>query len=99
METENPIALSIDYLVDCGWTKEQAKNLCSAIYSDTGEKLWDFAPRWIEHCGQCKKYVDGMLGTVATGLVKVTETDGEWFFSLNEKGLKVGEEMFTKEKE
>ena len=93
-EQENPITASIDYLVECGWSKDQAKNLLRAIYSETGEQLWDFAPRWIQHCGECMKYVNGMLGTVATGLVKVTEgNEGEWLFSLNEKGLEVGKQM------
>lgn len=95
MENENPIEGSINYLVDCGWTKEQAENLIRAIYDSTGERLWEMAPKWIEHCGECMKYVNGMLGTVALGLVKVRRGDeGDWLFSLNDKGLEVGEQMF-----
>ena len=37
------------------------------------------------------KYVNGMLGTVALGLVKVRRgAEGDWLFSLNGKGLEVG---------
>ena len=97
-QTDNPITESIDYLVECGWTKDQAINLLKAIHSHiTDEHLWEIAPRWIEHCGECKKYVDGLLGTVATGLVNVTENENGWLFSLNEKGMKVGKQMFEDE--
>lgn len=96
---ENPIEASIKYLIDCGWSEEQAENLIGAIYDKTGERLWEMAPLWIEHCGECMKYVHGMLGTVATGLVKVTcGEDGDWLFSLNDKGKKVGDQMFKEEK-
>ena len=92
---ENPITESINYLVDCGWTEDQAKNLIRAIHDKSGERLWEMAPKWIEHCGECMKYVNGMLGTVALGLVKVSRgEDNDWLFSLNDKGLQVGEQMF-----
>lgn len=92
---QNPITESIKYLVECGWTEDQSKNLMRAIHDKSGERLWEFAPLWIEHCGQCMKYVNGMLGTVALGLVGVTRNEqGEWLFSLNEKGLLVGKQMF-----
>ena len=96
MENENPIQKSVEYLVDCGWTEAQAKHLIRAIHDKSGERLWEMAPLWIEHCGQCKKYVDSMLGTVALGLVKVSRSEEEptWLFSLNDEGLKVGEAMF-----
>lgn len=94
-EQENPITASIEYLVECGWSEDQAKNLLRALYSKTGEHLWEISPRWVTHCGECMKYVNGMLGTVATGLVKVTESnEGEWLFSLNEKGLEVGKQIY-----
>ena len=93
---ENPIQESIKYLVECGWTEDQAKNLIRAIYDKSADRLWEIAPQWIEHCGQCMKYVDGMLGTVALGLVKVSKSEeNDWLFSLNEKGLEVGEQMFV----
>jgi hypothetical protein len=98
MRNDNPITASIDYLIDCGWSKEQATNLCKAIHSKSGEHLWEIAPEWIQHCGECKKYVDGLLGTVATGLVNVTKGDNSWMFSLNDQGMKVGEQMFKDEK-
>lgn len=92
---ENPIEASIEYLVDCGWTEDQAKNLIRAIHDKSGERLWEMAPKWIEHCGECMKYVNGMLGTVALGLVKVSRgEEGDWLFSLSDKGLEVGEQMF-----
>lgn len=92
---ENPIEASIEYLVDCGWTEDQAKHLIRAIHDKSGERLWEMAPKWIEHCGECMKYVNGMLGTVALGLVKVSRgEEGDWLFSLNDKGLEVGEQMF-----
>lgn len=31
MTTENPITKSIDWLVECGWDKEQATKLADAI--------------------------------------------------------------------
>lgn len=96
MEQDNPIEASIAYLVDCGWNEDQAENLLRAIHDKSGERLWEVAPLWIEHCGECMKYVNGMLGTVALGLVKVSRSDeGEWMFSLNDKGLEVGAQMFA----
>jgi hypothetical protein len=99
MEEQNPIEGSIKYLVECGWTEDEAKHLIRAIHDKSGERLWEVAPLWIEHCGQCKKYVDSMLGTVALGLVKVSRSEEEptWLFSLNDEGLKVGKEMFGEE--
>ena len=95
---ENPIEASIDYLIDCGWTEKEAKNLLRAVHDKDGERLWEVAPQWIEHCGECMKYVKGMLGTVATGLVKVRKSDeGEWLFSLNDKGMELGKQMFNEE--
>lgn len=95
-EQENPITASIDYLVECGWTKDEATNLCRSVTSKvSGEHLWEIAPLWIQHCGECKRYVDGLLKTVATGLVTVTQGDEkEWLFSLNDKGMEVGKQMF-----
>jgi hypothetical protein len=95
MEQENPIKASIEYLMDCGWKEDQAKNLIRAVHDKSGERLWEVAPLWIEHCGECMKYVNHMLGTVALGLVKVRRSDeGEWLFALNDKGLEVGSQMF-----
>jgi hypothetical protein len=95
---ENPITESITYLVDCGWSKDEAVNLVRAIHSKDPEKLWEAAPLWIEHCGECMKYVKMMLGTVATGLVSVSRADdGEWHFSLTDKGLAIGKQMFDTE--
>ena len=36
-----------------------------------------------------------MLGTVGLGLVEVSRgEENDWLFSLNDKGLEVGEQMF-----
>ena len=90
----NPIAESIDYLVECGWDRGQAVNLVAAITDESGERLWEVAPKWIEHCAAKMRYDHGMLGTVATGLVSVEMgKDGEWLFKLNEKGMGVGKKL------
>ncbi len=91
----NPIKKSIDYLVECGWTKAEAENLCAAITSDkSGEHLWEIAPKWIEHCGDVKTYVESMLGLVAQGLISVSEGQNkEWMFALNDKGLEAGKSL------
>lgn len=94
MTKENPITQSIDWLVECGWDKEQATNLAAAIKADTPEKLWEVAPLWLEHCGDSMKYVNDMLGSVAMGLIEVTQgADGEWLFKLNDKGMGVGKQL------
>ena len=78
MTDKNPITQSIDWLVECGWSKAQATNLAGAIKADTPEKLWEVAPLWLEHCGDSMKYVNDMLGSVAMGLIEVTQgEDGE----------------------
>lgn len=90
----NPISESIDYLVECGWKREQAVNLVAAIRDESGERLWEVAPKWIEHCAAKMRYVHGMLGTVATGLVNVQMgKDGEWLFELNKKGMAEGKKL------
>lgn len=87
----NPIEASIEYLIESGWEREQAVNLCRAIKADSPEKLWGLAPQWIEHCGESMRYVRDMLGVVAHGLVDVTRAeDGEWLFQLNERGIEAG---------
>ena len=95
---KNPIEGSIDYLVECGWTREQAINLCRAIKSDkSAEHLWEVAPQWIEHCGESMKYVHSMLGVVAMGVVDVSQSDdGEWMFKLNDNGIEAGKQMGLK---
>ena len=90
----NPISESIAYLEECGWSREQAQNLCRAIQADSAEKLWELAPKWIEHCGQSMKYVHAMLGVVATGVIKVTQADdGDWMFGLNDASIEMGKQL------
>ena len=94
MTQENPITQSIAWLVECGWDKEQATNLAAAIKADSPEMLWEVAPLWLEHCGESMKYVHAMLGSVAMGLIEVTQgADGEWLFKLNDKGMGVGKQL------
>jgi hypothetical protein len=94
MNDKNPITQSIDWLVECGWSKEQATHLASAIKADTPEQLWAVAPLWLEHCGGSMKYVNDMLGSVAMGLIEVTQgADGEWLFKLNDAGMGVGKQL------
>jgi hypothetical protein len=40
------------------------------------------------------KYVHAMLGSVAMGLIEVTQgEDGEWLFKLNDAGMGVGKQL------
>jgi hypothetical protein len=91
----DPIKESIKYLVECGWSEDQAKNLIRAVKSDqSAEHLWEVAPQWIEHCGERMRYVSGVLESVAMGLVDVRiDENGEWLFSLNDTGLDVGKQL------
>lgn len=91
----NPIEKSIKWLVECGWSEDQARNLCRAIKSDKSpEHLWEVAPQWIEHCGDSMRYVHAMLGVAAMGLVDVSLGDnGEWMFKLNARGIQASIEM------
>lgn len=92
---DDPIKQSVAYLVECGWSEDQAKNLIRAVKSDkSAEHLWEIAPQWIEHCGERMGYVKGVLESVAMGLVDVRiDDDGEWLFSLNDTGLNVGQQL------
>ena len=91
----DPLAESIDYLVECGWYREQAVNLVAAIRDKSGERLWEVAPKWIEHCADSMRYVNDMLGSVALGLIEVRlgEDNESWLFKLNEKGMVVGKKL------
>ena len=95
MTTEqNPIEASKDWLIECGYTEAEAKNLLRAIHHENPEKLWEIAPKWIEHVGEHKKYQVGLLDLVAQGLITVTaDEQGEWLFDLNTNGLEAGRQM------
>ncbi len=43
----NPISESIDYLVECGWDREQAVNLVAAIKREELEQA--FSPDWVNY--------------------------------------------------
>ena len=91
---DDPIKSSIKYLVDSGWTEDQAKNLIRAVKDENPDRLWEIAPEWIQHCGEKKFYVHGMLESVAMGLITVTKgEDGEWYFALNDEGKNVGQQL------
>lgn len=97
MKSTNPIEASKTWLVECGYTETEAENLLRAIYHEDPEKLWELAPKWIEHVGEHKKYQVAVIDLVAMGLVSVTaDENGEWCFRLNDKGLEAGRQMGLK---
>jgi hypothetical protein len=98
MTDKNPIEQAIDHLVSAGWTENEAKHLLRAITDKDGERLFhEVAPKWVDHCYDSMSYVKNMLGVVAMGVVKVTlREDGEWMFSLNDKGIEAGKQMGLK---
>lgn len=87
MDYENPIEASKNWLVECGYTESEAKNLLRALRHENPETLWELAPKWIEHVGEHKKYQAGLLDLVAQGFITVTANEnGEWLFELNTTG-------------
>jgi hypothetical protein len=88
--SNNPIEAAKHYLIDKGWDGPQADNLLRALKADTPEKLWSAAPRWVEHVGDARAYMN-LLETIAEGLVNVSiSDDGEWLFSLSDAGIDAG---------
>ncbi len=71
MNDDNPITASINWLVDQGFDRKQAANICRAIKADTPEKLWEDAPAWIEWCGKVKRDHDWVVRLDARGLTTV----------------------------
>ena len=71
MEDKNPIAASIDWLIDQGFDRKQATNICKAIKADSAEKLLEDAPAWIEWCGKVKRDHDCIVMLAAMGLTTV----------------------------
>lgn len=53
----NPIEESRTWLVECGYSETEAENLLRAIKADSPEKLWEIAPKWIEHVGWMRKKI------------------------------------------
>lgn len=90
---ENPIDASIDYLIESGWTKDEAKKLLGALFSNDAQDLWEFAPDWIELVGEAKRQM-ALFEVVARGLANVTRRDGEWVYAISEAGRKVGKQLF-----
>lgn len=89
---DNPIAESIKYLQNCGWTKNEATNLMRALCSESAEQLWEFAPDWIEMVGKAKMQM-ALYEVVAKGLANVTKRDVEWFYTLSKTGVEVGKQL------
>ena len=82
--TDDPIKASHRYLVDCGWTNDQARNLMSSLSADSAEQLWELAPQWIEYCGEAKKMM-ALLESVALGpLIRVSHNGEEWCYALRD---------------
>jgi hypothetical protein len=80
----NPIEESRKYLVECGWTEEQAKNLMMSLSSESAEHLWEIAPKWIEYCGEAKKLIT-LLETVALApLIRVSHNGKDWNYALRD---------------
>ncbi|MFZ5884311.1 MAG: hypothetical protein ACOYYI_11070 [Chloroflexota bacterium] len=67
----NPIQSSIEWLIDQGFDKKQATNICRAIRADCPEKLWEDAPAWIEWCGKIKREYDCIVQLAAMGIIYV----------------------------
>lgn len=88
----NPIEAAKQYLIDCGWDGPQAENLLRCLKAETPEALWEAAPKWIEHAGEARSYMN-LLETIAEGLVEVSPGDGEWLFSLSDAGVTAGLNM------
>ena len=63
---------------------------CELDEADTPEQLWEIAPKWIEHCGEAKRYMTAILELVAMGLLTVTANDeGEWMMSLSSAKIEI----------
>lgn len=90
----NPIAESLSYLEECGWSSEQARNLLRAIHDSDGERLWQMAPRWIETVGEAKRLM-ALFEVVASGLATVrrADDDSDWLYGLTDHGRAVGAQL------
>lgn len=82
-DDENPVKQSFKWLVECGWTEQQARHLIEALRCDTPEKLGEIAGPWLQMCGDAKRHMT-ILECVAMGVVRVDQEDGEWVYSLHE---------------
>lgn len=84
MMRQNVMENSIVYLKDCGYTEDEAKNLISALRSESKEKLLNDIESWIKHVGEHKKYQTCLLDLVAIGCLNVDgrDSEGNWLFSL-----------------
>lgn len=93
-EQTNPIAASVSYLEECGWSPEEARNLVRAIYDKEAERLWEMAPRWIETVGEAKRNM-ALYDVVALGLATVrrADDDSDWTYALSDRGLSVGAQL------
>lgn len=72
----NPVHASIAWLVDMGFTEQEARNLCKAIRADSPEKLMRHAGAWLEWCGKIKREHDCIVMLAASGMLRVSFGDG-----------------------
>lgn len=75
-EELNPIESSIKWLMSCGFTDEEAENICTALHASSGEKLWKDAPEWIEWCGETRKNYECIVDLAAKGILTVELSEG-----------------------
>jgi ribosomal protein S7 len=80
----NPVTESKQILIEAGFTEEQALNLIHAIVADSPEKLWEIAPKWLDHVAETKRYMT-MIEMVADGYIQVSEKKSEWLFKLRDE--------------
>lgn len=85
-DESNPITASKAWLVEQGWEAQEAANLVSALKAKSPDRLWELAPRWIEHVGEAKKYM-ALLECVALGIIDVSQDseDEGWLFKLSDE--------------
>ncbi len=85
-DESNPITASKAWLVEQGWLEDEAANLVSALKANSPERLWELAPKWIEHVGEARKYM-ALLECVALGIIDVSQDseDEGWLFKLSDE--------------
>lgn len=90
MNDLNPIEWSKKYLVDHGFTPDEAKNLLQAITDKSPERLFtESAPKWIEWCAKRKLEYDTVIMGAAQGFITVSyDEDGEMLVGLDTRETK-----------
>lgn len=83
-DEDNPIKASLKAMVQCGWKEAEARNLMQALKCDSAEKLWDLAPKWVQHCMDIKQQMT-LLECVAMGPIRVDHNGNDWTYALDVK--------------